>query len=248
MGDTLQINNFENYKIISGQEPNDHLFEALADADIFIYQPLGEGHGIYSTFGESDNILNRLKISAVQISMPYIYNNGLWPMYHEGSAKNTAAIDAYLSDGATAQDVIKIYDSGDMFFDMKNRMRQSLEMLRDREAGLDIKIADYIEQNMLDRELLFVQNHPTTDLFRVAIEQMIRHIFGEGFQLPRVDYAALGSNYSDLPGRYPIDRYCIEEGGIRYVDAPEEGAQLYYHGLIYMRHEELNKHNSPPVS
>jgi len=241
MDDKLQISNFENYKIISGQEPNDYLFEAIANADIFIYQPLGEGHGIYSTFGGSDNILDRLKRSALQISMPYIYNNGLWPMYHEGSAKNTAAIDGYLSKGATAQDVIEIYDSGDMFFDMKNRMRQSLEMLRDREAGLDIKTADYIEQNMLDRELLFVQNHPTTELFRVAIEQMVVRIFGEGFRMPRVDYDALGANYADLPGRYPIDKYGIEEGGIRYISGPEDGAQYYYHGLIHMRSEELTK-------
>lgn len=244
IGDGIEITNFENYKIISGQEPDGDLFESLKSCDVFIYQPLGEGHGKYSTFGESDNILSGIRQSVLKISMPYIYNNGLWPMYHEGAARNTAAIDKYLHDGASAQDVIQLYDRGELFFNMRERTRQSLELLRDREAGIDIKTADYIEQHMLDRELLFVQNHPTTELFLVAIEQMIERIFGVGFQRPNIDYQALGSNFSDLPGRYPIDKYCIEEGGIRYVDAPEEGAQYYYHGLIHMRSEELKSSTS----
>ena len=187
IGDGIEITNFENYKIISGQEPDGDLFESLKSCDVFIYQSLGEGYGKYSTFGESDNILSGIRQSVLKISMSYIYNNGLWPMYHEGAARNTVTIDKYLHDGASAQDVIQLYDRGELFFNMRERTRQSLELLRDREAGIDIKTADYIEQHMLDRELLFVQNHPTTELFLVAIEQMIERIFGVGFQRPNID-------------------------------------------------------------
>ena len=73
----VQIFLFENYLVlISGFIDS----QVLAEADIFIYQPISAKYEKQS----SDYILSLLKPSCIRISFPYVYNDAFWIFVHEG--------------------------------------------------------------------------------------------------------------------------------------------------------------------
>ena len=228
------ISNFENYKIISGEDSYDNLIRAAGQAEVFIYQPLGASQGKFSTVAGEDNVMSRVHPDARKISFPYIYNNGLWPLYHEGTVQNAAPIDALFAAGANAYEIIEAYDAGEIFFNIEERVAQSPEVLAGREAETDVKVADFLRTHIRSRELMLTQNHPTTETFIHAIDQMLTIMLEGRYARPDLDLASLGNNYAALPGRYPIDERCVEEGGITYTRGPEEGAKVYYLSLIHI--------------
>ncbi|QRE75503.1 WcbI family polysaccharide biosynthesis putative acetyltransferase [Methylobacterium aquaticum] len=233
-GDELEIKNFENYKLIGG-DSREGLKKSAQEADVFIYQPIGIGHGWLSTHGNEETIMSELRPNCLKISFPYLYNDGLWPFYHEGTTRNSEPFTRLFDNGATLQDAKIIYERGDMFFDMINRTKRSLELLREREKETNISISEYIAENYKNNELFLVQNHPSDEIFVSVVRQMANIIFGNGFIERRLDFLRNDNNFAELPGRYPIDQYCVNEGGIKYAQPEPNG---YYHYLIDLAHAD----------
>ena len=230
--ENISVKNFENYRIINGEEPIEPLHSAARNADFFIYQPLGPSQGMYSTQEGMENVRSSVRPGCEFISFPYIYNNGLWPLFHEITAQNAAPVVSILQGGGSVQDVIAAYDAGEMFFNIRERIKLSLDILRVREAGLDIKVGDFFEANYNDNELLLVQSHPSSIMFLQATQDICKIMFGASFRAEDSSAIMRDNNYAGLPGRYPVDKYCIEEGNLNYLTGPDDGAQYYYHELI----------------
>jgi len=242
----LEILNYENYKIILGEQPVEPLLRDAGLADVFIYQPVYRAHGVCSTDPDTENVRTATRAGCRLVSFPYLYNDGLWPLYHEGISQNVEVISRIFAEGGTLDDALAAYELGRLYFSLKERRLASLELLKEREAPLEIQVGDFIEEHILSHELFFVQNHPTSALFHEVVGRIYELIFGKPVAS---GYSNLvGANYAELPGRYPIDRYCIEEGEIRYVDGPEDGAADYYKGLIRAHHKEWLKNRFADTS
>ena len=70
-----EIHLYENYAMMIHKDPLP--VDILKQADLFIYQPLADRHGIYS----SEHIKSYLPPHCKTISFPYIYNSALWPLF-----------------------------------------------------------------------------------------------------------------------------------------------------------------------
>lgn len=175
----------ENYTLIK-----DHGLiseDILSSADVFIYQPIAAQHGEYSTdVTVANNILTGLRTDCIKVAFPYIYNSGLWPLVppadidsviggfgQAGQYLNRDVIERYADDGVTLASVLREYNRGQIDFHYLRRFEESLAVLRRKEASCDVKVADYIEENVRERRLFLTQNHPTTCLFVHCTNQIL---------------------------------------------------------------------------
>jgi len=221
----------ENYRVINGEISVDTFLDDLKTSDLLIYQPVGSNHGFLSTTPGEDNIRSAVRQGAQAISVPYVYNDALWPCFVEGeSVRNGEAIDVLLEAGATDEDVQQAYDRGEMDFRFAERMALSLDTLRQREADTDVKMHAMVAEQLLSTELLFTQNHPSSVIFREMTSQICRLLWGDTFQTR--DIGLVDNNLAALPGRYPLDRYSIEQLGVTFQAAPDEGADHFYRAIL----------------
>ena len=222
----------ENFSAIQGQVELDNFEEHLKAADVFIYQPVGQAHGRFSTMGE-ESVLHRLRSDCACISFPYVYNYGLWPCFLEGDdVINGSSIDCHLDGGASFEDVNLLYDRGELDFHLLTRFQESLKILSEREASLDVKLAPLLVEIFRDYRLFLTQNHPTDRIFADIAYQICRLIFDRPIKCNLVEHGAADGNLSGLPGQYPLDQYAIKELGIKYQQRPDEGASIYYKDML----------------
>lgn len=164
------------------------IFSKLETADIFLHQPVSEvNFGIYG----SDNLKRHLKQDVKLISFPNLFFTGYHPQaiylrdtkglnisepydYHD---KNLVEM---FKAGKSVDEVEYIaedesYYSTDV---IRQNIDNSLVELKERESLLDIKVADYIENNMFGKKLFHIFNHPINELIFVLFD-MILEILGE---------------------------------------------------------------------
>jgi hypothetical protein len=238
-GDKMEVRSIENYIAMrEGESAIPAIRQAAGEADILIYQPLDAEHGFFSTEPSvADSARNCVRPECTAISFPYIFNNGLWPCFEEGTrVHNASGLTDLFELGTSLDEVQEMYSAGKLHFRIKERTAQSLQILRDREQSLDVKVADFVEAHLWSHEIFLTQNHPSSLALIEAVRQMCRLLFGVLHREPDLSAYKIGPNFTNLPGYYPIDRYCIEEGGVTYVEAPEEGADLFYRNVIRVCH------------
>jgi hypothetical protein len=171
-----------NYRLISNKL--EIPYKKLNIADVFLYQPIDPVHGKYST----ENLSKYLKPDCVQISFPYIYNNGLWPFYldHANGHMNQIGIETLSffdsgkikelkKQGKSDSEIIEMFITNKISFDFKNKFFNSLDILRSKEKNLDIKVADFIEKNYKVERLFYNFQHPRQPILIECIKQ-IMHI------------------------------------------------------------------------
>ena len=74
------------------------------------------------------------------------------------------------------EEVLRLYRSGLIDFDLRNRFNFCMGELLRREARTDIKVADFIKENYQQRKLFCTHNHPTTFLFEEVCRQIVKHV------------------------------------------------------------------------
>ncbi|MDP4002717.1 WcbI family polysaccharide biosynthesis putative acetyltransferase [Methylobacterium sp. NEAU K] len=229
----MEFSVHENYKLIAGTGDLDEFKINLRRADLFVYQPIGTSHEWFCTERGGNNLTEELSIDCQSISIPYVYNNGFWPYYREGGFHNMQAFREIYDAGGNALDAIQAYESRKLFFDILERTRSSFSILKEREASTDVKIANYMIDTYRDTQMLFTQNHPTSTVFGHIASQPLNRLGVKFDEEWDQIIKGLDANYAGLPGYYPVDYYCLSEGGISYVDRPDAEYKNYYHGLIY---------------
>jgi len=217
----LKTYHIENYTLIKNKEPIP--LDILKCADIFIYQPIDKRHGIYST--DDTCILSHLPPGCKRVSFPYIYNSSLWvlipPANIDGYIGGYSGMDKYINSepieklkaqGHSLDVVLQKYSNGEIDFDYENRFTKSIEILKKKEEICDVKVAEFIEQNIRKHKLFFTQNHPTTCVMVHCVNQILS-ILGHDY---KYDEFAYPDNICNLPGKWPHTSYDVEYWNFEY--------------------------------
>lgn len=206
----FNFHHIENYSLIKNQ--GDIPVDILATADVFIYQPIDRKHGKYSTNQNIEqNIMTHLPVTCIRISFPYIYHSSLWILippayadamigdYGSGEYINSAPIKKLKISGNSLETVLDMYSRGQIDFEYNERFNQSIAVLREKEKHCDVKVAQFIEENIRKQKLFLTQNHPTSCIFIHCVNQIL-HILGIDFEFcSPCDFPA---NVADLPGEH----------------------------------------------
>lgn len=189
-------------------------YDVISDCDLFIYQHLTKSHGVYSTESDVENgIINYLKPECCKISVPFVYNSSLWSMFMEGEEViNKNVILELKNEGYSLQDILYMYDNFQLDFNYDFRSKYCRDILREKEKNCDIKVADFIDEEILNLKLFLTQNHPTSVIFTFMVNQI--------FDLLDIKYKLVykhfDENYSNLPGIYKHNKYDIKHWNFKY--------------------------------
>jgi hypothetical protein len=180
-----------NWIFIKSHNPIDEIIENFKKTDLLIYQPLPDKHYPYST----DHLLQHLSKECIKISFPYIFNDAIWGWPVEGNHKDAVEGDFVLSDA---------YD------DPVARFNYNLEITKEKEKNTTIKIANFINENHLDFELFYTQNHPTSMVIKEICRQILAYLEIED----DLDISGYKPGYDGF--RWPITKDAIKKFGFRY--------------------------------
>lgn len=186
---------FENFSMISNAKIGVKKYkEQLRNCDIFIYQPINQkGYGGFNTIDEG--IFQYLKKGVIKISFPYIYNNSLWDLKKILTRDNQSAIWK-LNGGIKTRiweinnkevieniieknpdislnKLIEMYKTNKIDFKYKERYEKSLNILKEKEKDCDVKVSDYIEENIYKKRLFFTFNHPCNSVIIHCVNQIL---------------------------------------------------------------------------
>jgi hypothetical protein len=139
----------------------------LNECDIFIYNPVKECHGIYNTYN-NNGIIKYLKKNCIKICIPSLYIDGIWPIYEEGGyyVGGEYILNLKIKKDYTLNEIIELYKNGLIDFNLKDRYNNCISYLKSKEEICDIKISDFIENNIFNKELFYTQNHPSNILIK----------------------------------------------------------------------------------
>ena len=183
-----------NWIFIKSHNPIDEIIENFKKTDILIYQPLPDKYHPYST----NHLLEYLPKDCVKISFPYIFNDAIWGWAVEGNHKDAIEGDFILSNE---------YD------DPLARFQYNLNITREKEKNTTLKIADFIEKNYLDMEILYTQNHPTPVVIKELCRQILEHLQIEN-DLDDIDMNTYEASYDDF--RWPMTNAAFQNFGFRF--------------------------------
>ena len=139
------IKHYHNY--IEDEYPSD---EELATCDLFIFQ--------YSSREPIEKYTSKLPLHCKQVSFPYIYDDGTFSV-HFGTG-GFSVIDKLVQKGHSLDEILKLYDTNSIDFELTDRRVKSIQKLQEYEKRCTIKISDFIQLNR-DKPLFFTHNHPT---------------------------------------------------------------------------------------
>ena len=217
----------------------EHYKQIIRDADVIVYQPLSEDHGVLSTSGRIENsFITQAKSKALKISFPYVSNSAIWPTYIEEkrngiSFKTDPHVVEIARSAHSEEDLIKKYMNGEMNFNFSDRFDVSIKGTLEREKETDVKISDFIRENISKKRLFLTHNHPATAIMSEMARQIIDLIASNiGFEFDQSEYmrnqSFASENTCKLPGYYPIDFYSIRHYNFEFVQEQDFAAPDYY--------------------
>lgn len=233
----------QNYDVIFRNEvlPPDEVFKS---ADLFIYQPISNERGIYS----SENLISKLKPNCIKISFPYIYNYALWEMLliRDGEDKlgkriqndliiNHEPITKLREEGVQFQAIEESIRNETFDFKFKERYEKTMHILRLKEEDCSIKVADFIEENLKSHKLFFTPSHPTVYLMKHVTQKLLQLLDLNANELPTELDECFYYAFSEGPiGLYAWNFYqfsYMEKPSSSSIDFIIEQARKIYDGV-----------------
>lgn len=161
------------------------VLEKVAQADLFIHQPVkGESGGRAKELG-TDFLLTRLKPGAVAYSFPSLYFNGYFPHLYTLN-KMVSPILNHVHDyviaygwslGLSQETILEVMNHEDLYpVEIAMRLANaSLANLRTREDedGLHVYVSDFIADNFRKMKLFNQFNHPARPVLSYVAEQIL---------------------------------------------------------------------------
>jgi hypothetical protein len=177
LDDNVKISFLSSNTRTGDKKDDDEIIQEISTCDLLICQSLGEHHGKIS----HKNIQKIMKPGSKIIRFPYIFNSGISSLLHApfsasnayGEIYGKAHIISLFNKGFTKQQVIDMFKRGEIDFDLNNRFLNSLSEMEKREAHLEIKLSQYIQNNYKKTKLFITHNHPEPVLFYELIRKII---------------------------------------------------------------------------
>lgn len=207
MGVASTFHVFENYVTLAGEAELD--MAVIQTADVFIYQPINDKYGEKSTA----HLLKLLPAHCKTIAFPYVYNDALWTVVHDGvDFRGRQAIDELRAQGKSITEVLNLFESGGIDFRQRERFVHSILALKEREAQCDVVVSNFLVDHVSKQKLFLTQNHPTTAVFVHLVNQMIRLLGYDG----AVSADGLPLNLAKLPGEWFHTQYDCDSFGFEF--------------------------------
>jgi hypothetical protein len=216
-----KVSYYSNNQRTGGMVESEEILSAVGHADVLVFQPLRKEWGALS----EDNIKEAAGRAEVALRFPYIFNSGISGVCCAPQAKVRAkaygvifgekqVVDV-LRAGATADDAVDAYVSGEIDFELRQRFDRCMTEMRRRESTTELKLADYVEQNYQKKKQYLSHNHPTTDLVVEMCDQ-VRRLAGLPVDMDKLR-AIDDPNVVGLhPGRAPVSPYDAEVLGYEF--------------------------------
>ena len=241
-----ELYQYANWELIKSDKMSIPIHQ-LQSADLIIYQPLSDVYNCYSTNKSNPNsFFNLLSETCNTISFPRIHNNAIFPMfYKQNSKKNIYGTINNLPD--SIDKLIYMYDNNTLDFDFDNRMKQNYIISKDKEESSDIKIADFLYENVQKQKLFLTQDHPTSFVFNKITSDIcnildIEYNYDIGLQQEENITGLPDSVYNSITRQYPISRYSINHFDFKYIKEEDiEAHEFYKRNIIdyYIKNNKL---------
>ena len=135
-------------------------------------------------------------------------------------------------------DIITLYDEQSLDFRFEERFNHSMAIAQWKDAATDVKVCEFIRNNIRLRNMFTISNHPKKELILEVIRQIMAIICERGFiNAPHFDHGALFGHWPDdqlaSPVMWPVDSYSRKH--FRFLWLADEhtlNANSYYRMLI----------------
>jgi hypothetical protein len=221
------------FNIIYGHTVLD--IDLFKNCDIFIYQPIDDRYGIYST----NNILKYFKNDCILVSVPFIYMDSLFPLVkklsvhgidggiqeNENNILNNNVILNYKKI-YNNEEIINLYKNNKIDFDFQNRFDENIKRMKEKEEKCNIKIVDFILDNYKKNYLFTMHHHPTKIVFDNISKQIYKLLNINNNITENKWNGILSDEY------FPYSRYSINYYKFSYITEEDIEADNYYLELI----------------
>ena len=210
----------------------------LQRANLIIYQPLSDVHGCLSmNVSNKTSIFKYISDETITISVPRIHNNSLWPIFSKNSSKTHIYGRETLPENLSLEQILSLYDSNRFDFQFETRFAKNKQISLEKEKDTDIKIFDYIEQNIPKQLTFLTQDHPTSHVFTELYRQICDLIGISYICIKHYDtddnVSGLPDSSYNLPGnRLPISNYSKQFYGFSYTYMNHVDANEFYRNVI----------------
>jgi hypothetical protein len=220
-----------NFRLILLEQDRNACFQALAAADLVIYQPTTaldcrDGFQV----PDSNTLFDQcLRHGTPRISFSYQFNHGFFPIL-----KVAPSFDGWITGEDVKQRVRRagtwddlssekpiFRDSGGQghycSFDCARRFIECLAEQSRREQTCDVQMVDWILANYQTQRLFLTQNHPASALFAELARRIYAHAVcmkGLYHNMPEIPF--FGVNDAGLPGEMPVHPAVVRELGLKY--------------------------------
>lgn len=249
---TFNIKQYANWQLIKNN--CEIPFEDIKNADLFIYQPLADVYGCYSTNPTIENsIITFVKSNCIKISYPYTYNSALWPICQAGRRQNRwfgwQSIYKLILAGLDHHDIIHLYDENKIDFEYKNRFIETMEILEKKELKTDIKISKYIKENIQKKLLFTIPQHPTDFVFFMISNQILKilnmKLLSEECVVNDNDVDLEDSTYWRPDKMFPIHQSAIDYYNLSFGSKYIKDSHEFYKNRI-LDYLYMNPNNNLP--
>jgi hypothetical protein len=234
---TFNVKQYANWQMIANKESVP--VKDIQTADLFIFQPLPEVHGCYSTDPTVENSIGSfVKKNCIKISFPYTYSSALWPLCQPGQNQNRwfgwNCIHKLKEQGLNQKDIINLYKTNQIDWEYSIRFEQSINILKEKESKTDIKISNFIIDNFNNKLLFLIPQHPTSIVFIHLTNQILKKLNMNLIDINEyTDINEVGlpdSTYNLKSNRFPLHISAISHYNMNYT--PDENADSFYESRI----------------
>lgn len=183
LNNKYNIDYISNYKCIIENKPIN--IDVINKYNIFIYQPIKDDKGLHST----KYILENIKKNIICISIPYIYNTGMWCLVLNNNNLINGFNNSYTyfneNTRVSGMEYLKekniklLYNkfiNNELFFNLKKRFIESLYKLKNIEKKTDIIISDYIENNYKNIQMFYRDCHPSLEVIKEIVKRILKFL------------------------------------------------------------------------
>lgn len=235
---TYEMKQYTNWQLI--RDNCEIPMDDIQNADLFIFQPLRIVHGCYSTDPTVEGSIGYyVKDSCIKISFPYIFSSAMWPLVQKARGSNIwfggEVIGGLISKGLSPIDILELYDKNQIDWNYRERFEKSLAILKDKETITDVKVSNFIEENIQDNLLFLMPHHPAGAIFLNAANQILEKLGMEKIKDTDENVNSVGlpdSTYDHPSGMHPVHESLIEHFNLKYKTKYSENSKEFYMGRI----------------